>query len=79
MICEGFAEAPLFGENVASADQAEDDRISADFGVSPVQVEAGTVSHGLRPRLYWMDWDIPEADGVKPVLRHSPTRPAVSS
>ena len=68
-VCEGFAEVLLFGENVASADQSEVDRISADFGVSPVQVEAGEVSHGLRPRLYWMDWDIPEVEGVRPVQR----------
>ena len=57
-----FAGRPVriaaFGENVSSMDDSDLGRINDEIGLIPVDACAGDVSWSLRPRLYWLDWEL---------------------
>ena len=67
LVQECFPWAQVVGlmENVASMDKADENVMSLSFGCEPLYIDAAGISLAHRPRLYWVDWEVYEAEGVK--------------
>ena len=75
--CFPWAQIRSLMESVASMDQANERVMSDSFGVTPWYIDAGGLSLAHRPRLYWVDWELFNGDGV--VFGKTPTgRPSVT-
>ena len=60
-----WAQIRSLMESVASMDFADEHVMTEDFGVPAWSIDAKGVSLARRPRLYWFDWEIPTAPGVR--------------
>ena len=62
--CFPWAQVRSIMESVASMDWQDEQVMSNDFGCNPWQIDAQGVSLARRPRLYWCDWELREAEGA---------------
>ena len=60
-----WAQVHTLTENVASMDQKDCAAMSEEFQLEPWFIDAEGVSLAHRPRLYWVSWEIHEAEGVE--------------
>ena len=62
-----FAWCPTYSlmESVASMDQQDRLIMSTGYGSLPVFCDAGDCTWCHRPRLYWCDWELREAEGYR--------------
>eukprot|EP00435_Cladocopium_sp_Y103_P016211 s3739_g4.t1 len=60
-----WAQVRSLMESVASMDKADQDVMTASFGVEPWHIDAHGVSLAHRPRLYWIEWELLAAPGVQ--------------
>ena len=60
-----WAQVRLLMESVASMSEQDRCVMSAAVGLQPYRVDSGGISLCHRPRLYWVDWDLTEGEGVK--------------
>ena len=70
MVQKKFVWCPLhlLMESVASMDAEDCEVMSKSFGDVPWKCDAGHVSWCSRPRLFWLTWDLVEAEGCRLVL-----------
>ena len=54
-----WAQVKALMESVASMDLTDQGVMSADFGIDPWSIDASGCSAAHRPRLYWIEWEIP--------------------
>ena len=59
-----WAQVRLLMESVASMSEEDRAIMSEAIEVQPYRVDAGGISLCHRPRLYWVDWDLTEGEGV---------------
>ena len=66
LVKQQFKWCPVYTimESVASMDPADRDTMSEGIGCLPLFCDASGLSWCHRPRLYWCDWEIVEAEGV---------------
>ena len=57
-------------ESVALMSEADRVLMSEAVGVAPYKIDSGGISLCHRPRLYWVDWDLRQGEGVF----HNPSR-----
>ena len=62
--CFPWAQVRSIMESVASMDWQDEQVMSNDFGCDPWQIDAQCVSLARRPRLYWCDWELRQAEGA---------------
>ena len=59
-----WAQVRLLMESVASMGEEDRRIMSAAVGLQPYKIDSGSISLCHRPRLYWVDWDLSEGEGV---------------
>ena len=59
-----WAQVRLLMESVASMSEADRKLMSEAVGVTPYKIDSGGISLCHRPRLYWVDWDLRQGEGV---------------
>ena len=60
-----WAQVKSLMESVASMSPTDRDIMSESFGDSPWAIDAVQVSMARRPRLYWVDWELPAGAGAE--------------
>eukprot|EP00438_Fugacium_kawagutii_P028950 Skav223615 [mRNA] locus=scaffold1522:89108:92881:- [translate_table: standard] len=60
-----WAQVRSLMESVASMSKEDEDHMSSHFGGQPVMMNSSDVSLAHRPRLYWVDWELPPAPDVQ--------------
>ena len=60
-----WAQVRNLMESVASMDQGDEQVMSDAVELTPWRIDAAGVSLAHRPRLYWVDWELFEGDGVQ--------------
>lgn len=60
-----WAQVKSLMESVASMSLTDRDIMSESFGDSPWAIDAVQVSMARRPRLYWVDWELPGGAGAE--------------
>ena len=60
-----WAQVHSLTENVASMDKGDCSAMNSEFDSQPWFVDASGISLAHRPRLYWISWELREAEGVE--------------
>lgn len=59
-----WAQVRTIMENVASMSDEDRSVMTAELEVLPWHIDASGISICRRPRLYWVDWELQESEGV---------------
>lgn len=62
--CFPWAQIRSLMESVASMSAEDEQVMTESFGEAPWSIDSVHLSLARRPRLYWVDWELPGGDGV---------------